>query len=132
VERNRNENTIRRQLPYKRRDVARHRLRHCDLAAIFEADRKASREIVIDDRGARPGNSRRLGQADAAGAGFRGLKRHAAGFATARAEEFKLLPAFGAETVRIRNHAPATRAPRRKREIENRPEQLANHVSLVA
>jgi hypothetical protein len=34
--------------------------------------------------------------------------------------------------VRIRNHAPATRAPRRKREIENRPEQLANHVSLVA
>jgi len=109
----------------------RHGPRDRDLAAVFEADGEASREIVICDR--RPGArySRRDSKAARAGGLLGRLKRKATTGAASFAQELDLLPAIRAEAVNVLDDCPAARAPGRKREIEHRSRAPTNNPSYL-
>ena len=101
MKRDGNKQTLRPVLLDQRRHVARHRPCDRDLAAVFEPDRQASRNVVIRDRGPSARNPRRPRQADPAVLGLGRLEWKAAGRAACVAEEFDLFPAIGAEAVDV-------------------------------
>ena len=97
-----------------------HRPRNRDLPAIFQPNRKAPRQIAIGNRGAGPGDPRRLRQAARASCFLGRLKWHAATAAASFAEELDLLPAVGAKAVHVVDDRATPRATRRQRKIERR------------
>ena len=104
----------------KRRHVMRHGARDRDLAAVFQADGKAPRQIVIGHGGAASGDARRLGETARAMRLLGRFEREPAAGAAPIAEELDLLPAIRAEAVDVGHDRPATGAARRQREIERR------------
>ena len=102
----------------QRRHVTRHRPRNGDLAGVFEADRKASRQLIVSDRGARARNPRRPGEASAARCLVGRLEWKAACPASGVAEEVDLDPASGAKAMYVGNDGAASGAARRQREIQ--------------
>jgi len=106
---------------HQRTHIMRHRRCDRDLAAIFEPDRQTSRQRVISDGSARPCDPRRSREAPRAGRLLGRLQRQSATGTAVLAQELDLLPAVRAKAVDVLDDRAATRAARRKREIERRP-----------
>jgi len=95
------------------RHVTGHRPGYGNLAAIFETDGKAARQIVIGDSSARPRNPRRPREAGSTTRLLGRLQRQAAGDATRISKELHLLPAVGAKAVDVTDDDSASGATRR-------------------
>ena len=103
----------------QRRHVARHRSRKRDFPPVFQAQRNASRKLVIGERRPCAPDARRLGDAKAARVCVRGLQRDSAGRAAALAEELDPGPAFRTEAMQGGDDGAAARATGWQGEIQH-------------
>ena len=114
---------------YERRHVAGHRPRNRNLAAVFEADSEASRQVVISNRCTASRNPRRRCEANTARVLLRGPQRQPAGRAARITQEFNLFPALGTKAVHVAYDDAAACAAGRKRKIQHPTRGTANHIN---